>query len=173
MASGMNWNRVRYEKKIREQGYAPAEDPRPASKSKLAEAQKLKASSSKSRKPKKKRSLIERREATRRSYITAIKKAIAENKPAPPSFKKLDPRIKEEISELGPELWAQHQPEFKRGQGTESKKNDLLTSEKLKKFRQLRAEVEDIEAKIAALRKQYEVSRSKLEKKKKVLNLLS
>ena len=80
MASGMNWKRVHYEKKIWEQGSAPAEDPRPERKSKSVKTLKSNTSSSKSRPRKKNRTPIERREATRRHYILEIKKPLLRTK---------------------------------------------------------------------------------------------
>lgn len=175
MPSGMNWDRVRYEKKIRDQGYAPVEDPRPSSKPKLAKVKKPKASlasSKKTHKPKRRRSLAERREASRRNYIAAVKKAMVSGQTAPPPFKKLDPKIKEQISELGPELWLQKQPEFKKKTGSGPVQADLSSTEQLKKAAQIKAEIEAIESQIANLAKQYEALRSKLHKKKSALRLL-
>ena len=175
MQSGMNWNRVRYEKKIRDQGYAPVEDPRPSSKPKIVKVKKPKASSAiskKSHKPKRRRSLSERREATRRNYIAAVKKALASGQTAPAPFKKLDPKIKEQISALGPELWVQQQPEFKKKTAADPVQADLPSAEKMKKFAQIKSEIEDIEVKIVRLQKQYSLLKHKLEKKKSELKSL-
>lgn len=175
MPSGMNWNRVRYEKKIRDQGYAPVEDPRPATKSKSVNAKKPKASlaiSKKSHKPKRRRSVAERREASRRNYIAAVKKALVSGQTAPPPFKKLDPKIKEQISAIGPELWVQQQPEFKKKTGYDPGHADLPSTEKIEKFAQIKSEIEGIEVKIASLHKQYLSLKAKLQKKKSELKSL-
>ena len=171
----MNWSRVRYERKIRDQGYAPVEDPRPATKSKSVNAKKPKASlaiSKKSHKPKRRRSAAERREASRRNYIAAVKKALMSGQTAPPPFKKLDPKIKEQTSAIGPALWVQQQPEFKKKMEDNPAQADLPSTEKMKKFAQIKSEVEGIEVKIASLRKQYISLKAKLEKKKSELKSL-
>ena len=158
MAGRMNWTRAYYDRKIREQGYVPADEPGPRTpEQKGGKPKGSQAAKSGSNKWKEKnRGLQERREAARVNYIKAVSRSLARGKPLPPPFKKMHPDVKKEVSAVGPETWVLKQPEFAdQIFGCENGSKTTSASEKLKTKTALQNEIRELSSQMETLAQQY------------------
>ncbi|MBY6201043.1 hypothetical protein KUV65_06700 [Maritalea mobilis] len=156
----MNWTRANFEQKIRDQGYAPVDEPGPRNpppKGKKTKRTNV-APAGTTKWKKKNQTLQERRDATRLNYIKAVAAALAAGKPLPNPFKKMHPSVKKEVRAVGPEAWVLAQPELCEHTAQSAGNAKIMPhGERAETIAALQAEIRDLTAQRENLARQYHI----------------